>query len=315
LGLNRDDVYTGNGVSELINITLQALIENGDEILLPSPDYPLWTSIVTLCGGKPVYYICDEDAEWQPDVSDIKSKVTDRTRAIVIINPNNPTGALYSKEVLLDIIEVARQNDLIIFSDEMYDRLVMDDAVHVSTASLADDVFVITFNGLSKSHMIAGFRCGWITISGDRVAARGYIEGIQMLASMRLCANVLSQSIIAAALKNPYSAAPLLAPGGRIYEQRECIYDLINNIPGLSAVKPKAAFYLFPKIDVARFNIHDDEKFVLDFLHEHKVLMTHGGGFNWAKPDHFRIVYLPEVSELRSIADRMRIFLSDYIQE
>jgi alanine-synthesizing transaminase len=308
------DVITGNGVSEMINIALQALLENGDEILIPSPDYPLWTSVATLCGGKVVHYLCDETADWYPDVDDIRRKVSSRTRAIVIINPNNPTGALYGQDVLIEILEIARQHQLIVFSDEVYDRLVMDGATHVSTASLAPDLFTVTFNGLSKSHMIAGFRCGWMTFSGNRAAAKDYIEGMLMLASMRLCANVLAQSVIPTALQNPYSAAPLLMPGGRIYEQREAIYQAISAIPGLSSTKPKAAFYLFPKIDVKKYHIRDDEQFVLDFLHEHHVLMTHGRGFNWPDADHFRIVYLPEVEALRGIADKMRAFLENYSQ-
>ncbi|MDR0851120.1 MAG: pyridoxal phosphate-dependent aminotransferase [Clostridiales Family XIII bacterium] len=314
-GLDHNDVYTGNGVSELINITLQALLDNGDEILIPTPDYPLWTSIATLCGGKVVHYLCDETNEWLPDVDDIKRKVSPRTKAIVIINPNNPTGALYPKENLLEILEVARQNGLIVFSDEIYDRLVMDGHKHIAAASLASDLFVITFNGLSKSHMVAGFRCGWITLSGDKSCVKDYIEGIHMLASMRLCANVPSQSIISAALADPFSARPLLEPGGRIYEQRECIYSSITKIPGISSVKPKAAFYLFPKIDTEMYGIENDEQFVLDFLHEHHVLMTHGRGFNWPHPDHFRIVYLPEVKELMTISGKMEQFLAGYSQK
>ncbi|MDR1954014.1 MAG: pyridoxal phosphate-dependent aminotransferase [Clostridiales Family XIII bacterium] len=313
-GLSDEDIYTGNGVSELINISLQALLENGDEILIPTPDYPLWTSVATLCGGKVVHYICDEENEWLPDIADIRKKVSPRTKAIVLINPNNPTGALYSKDVLLDVLQIAREHNLIVFADEIYDRLVMDGEEHIAAASLAPDLFVVTFNGLSKSHMVAGFRCGWMCLSGDRKRAADYIEGIQMLASMRLCANVPAQSVICAALDDPYSAAPLLRPGGRIYEQRECIYNAIKEIPGLSSVKPKAAFYLFPKIDAEKYHIRDDEQFVLDFLHEHHVLMTHGKGFNWPRADHFRIVYLPAVPELMRIAERMRAFLRTYTQ-
>ena len=310
-----NDIYTGNGVSELITMCMQGLLNNGDEVLVPMPDYPLWTASVSLAGGTPVHYICDEQAEWYPDIDDIKSKITSNTKAIVIINPNNPTGALYPKELLLEIVEVARQNDLIIYSDEIYDRLVMDGLVHVPIATLAPDLFVVTLNGLSKSHRVAGFRCGWMVLSGDKSRVKGYIEGLNMLASMRLCSNVLSQQIIQTALGGYQSVDDLLLPGGRIYEQREVIYNAINDIPGLSAVKPKAAFYIFPKIDTAKFDIYDDEKFVLDFLHKHHILLVHGGGFNWQQPDHFRIVYLPKMEDLKTTADKMREFLSTYKQK
>lgn len=310
-----NDIYTGNGVSELITMCMQGLLNNGDEVLVPMPDYPLWTASVSLAGGTPVHYICDEQAEWYPDIDDIKSKITSNTKAIVIINPNNPTGALYPKELLLEIVEVARQNDLIIYSDEIYDRLVMDGLVHVPIATLAPDLFVVTLNGLSKSHRVAGFRCGWMVLSGDKSRVKGYIEGLNMLASMRLCSNVLSQQIIQTALGGYQSVDDLLLPGGRIYEQREFIYNAINDIPGLSAVKPKAAFYIFPKIDTAKFDIYDDEKFVLDFLHKHHILLVHGGGFNWQQPDHCRIVYLPKMEDLKTTADKMREFLSTYKQK
>ncbi|MFZ3661162.1 pyridoxal phosphate-dependent aminotransferase [Enterococcus faecalis] len=310
-----NDIYTGNGVSELITMCMQGLLNNGDEVLVPMPDYPLWTASVSLAGGTPVHYICDEQAEWYPDIDDIKSKITSNTKAIVIINPNNPTGALYPKELLLEIVEVARQNDLIIYSDEIYDRLVMDGLVHVPIATLAPDLFVVTLNGLSKSHRVAGFRCGWMVLSGHKSRVKGYIEGLNMLASMRLCSNVLSQQIIQTALGGYQSVDDLLLPGGRIYEQREFIYNAINDIPGLSAVKPKAAFYIFPKIDTAKFDIYDDEKFVLDFLHKHHILLVHGGGFNWQQPDHFRIVYLPKMEDLKTTADKMREFLSTYKQK
>lgn len=310
-----NDIYTGNGVSELITMCMQGLLNNGDEVLVPMPDYPLWTASVSLAGGTPVHYICDEQAEWYPDIDDIKSKITSNTKAIVIINPNNPTGALYPKELLLEIVEVARQNDLIIYSDDIYDRLVMDGLVHVPIATLAPDLFVVTLNGLSKSHRVAGFRCGWMVLSGDKSRVKGYIEGLNMLASMRLCSNVLSQQIIQTALGGYQSVDDLLLPGGRIYEQREFIYNAINDIPGLSAVKPKAAFYIFPKIDTAKFDIYDDEKFVLDFLHKHHILLVHGGGFNWQQPDHFRIVYLPKMEDLKTTADKMREFLSTYKQK
>ena len=309
-----NDIYTGNGVSELITMCMQGLLDNGDEVLVPMLDYPLWTASVSLAGGKPVHYICDEQAEWYPDIDDIKSKVTSRTKAIVIINPNNPTGALYPKEILEQIVEIARQHQLIIYSDEIYDRLVMDGLEHIPIATLAPDLFVVTLNGLSKSHRVAGFRVGWMVLSGEKSHVKGYIEGLNMLSSMRLCSNVLSQQIIQTALGGYQSVDKLLLPGGRIYEQREYIYRAINEIPGLSAVKPKAAFYIFPKIDTKRFNILDDEKFVLDFLHEHQILLVHGGGFNWHQPDHFRIVYLPKMDDLKTTATKMREFLSTYRQ-
>ncbi|HGF8001235.1 pyridoxal phosphate-dependent aminotransferase [Enterococcus faecium] len=309
-----NDIYTGNGVSELITMCMQGLLDNGDEVLVPMPDYPLWTASIALAGGTPVHYICDEEAEWYPDIDDIKSKITSRTKAIVIINPNNPTGALYPKELLEEIVEVARQNNLIIYSDEIYDRLVMDGLEHIPIATLAPDLFVVTLNGLSKSHRVAGFRVGWMVLSGDKSHVKGYIEGLNMLSSMRLCSNVLSQQIIQTALGGYQSVDELLLPGGRIYEQREYIYNAINDIPGLSAVKPKAAFYIFPKIDTKRFNILDDEKFVLDFLHEHHILLVHGGGFNWNQPDHFRIVYLPKMDDLKQTAKKMREFLATYRQ-
>lgn len=309
-----NDIYTGNGVSELITMCMQGLLNNGDEVLVPMPDYPLWTASVSLAGGNPVHYVCDEAAEWYPDIDDIKAKVTSHTKAIVIINPNNPTGALYPKELLEEIVEVARQHDLIIFSDEIYDRLVMDGLTHIPIATLAPDRFVVTLNGLSKSHRVAGFRVGWMVLSGDKSHVQDYIEGLNMLSSMRLCSNVLSQQIIQTALGGYQSVDELLLPRGRIYEQREFIYQAINDIPGLSAVKPKAAFYIFPKIDVKRFNIVDDEQFVLDFLHEHKILLVHGGGFNWSQPDHFRIVYLPKLEDLKYTTDKMREFLTTYQQ-
>ena len=264
--LSIDDIYTGNGVSELINLSMSALLDNGDEVLVPSPDYPLWTACVTLAGGTAVHYVCDEEAEWYPDIDDIRKKVTDRTKAIVIINPNNPTGALYPREVLQQIVEVAREHQLIIFSDEIYDRLVMDGEEHVSIASLAPDLFCVTFSGLSKSHMIAGYRIGWMVLSGNKRIAKDYIQGLNMLSNMRLCSNVPAQSIVQTALWGYQSVNNYIVPGGRIYEQREYIYNALNDIPGISVVKPKAAFYAFPKIDVKKFNITDDEKFALDFL-------------------------------------------------
>ena len=313
-GVTINDIYTGNGVSELINMLTQGLLDNGDEVLVPSPDYPLWTGCVSLAGGKPVHYICDEQSEWYPDLEDIKSKITDRTKAIVIINPNNPTGAVYPKEVLQEIVEVAREHELMIFSDEIYDRLVMDGIQHTSIASLAPDLFCITLNGLSKSHMVAGFRCGWMVLSGAKEKAKGYIEGLNMLSNMRLCSNVPAQAIVQTALGGYQSVQEYLVPGGRIYEQREYIFKALNDIPGLTAVKPKAAFYIFPKIDVKKFNIFDDEKFALDFLKEKKVLVTHGRGFNWNEPDHFRIVYLPNVETLKKATHKLGDFLSTYHQ-
>ncbi|MGX7013045.1 pyridoxal phosphate-dependent aminotransferase [Vagococcus silagei] len=310
-----DDIYTGNGVSELIMMSMQGLIDSGDEVLVPMPDYPLWTAAVTLSGGNAVHYVCDESAEWYPDIDDIKKKITSRTKGIVIINPNNPTGALYPKELLEEIVEVARENQLIIFSDEIYDRLVMDGLEHISIGSLAPDVCVVTFNGLSKSHRVAGFRVGWMVLSGEKRHVKGYIEGLNMLASMRLCSNVLSQQIVQTALGGYQSVDELLLPGGRIYEQRECVTNALADIPGISFVKPKAAFYIFPKLDVSKFNIYDDEKFVLDFLHEHHILLVHGRGFNMNTPDHFRIVYLPEVKDLKESTDALKYFLSGYKQK
>lgn len=307
-----DDIYTGNGVSELILMAMQGLLDTGDEVLIPMPDYPLWTAAVSLAGGTAVHYVCDEQAGWFPDADDIKSKITSNTKAIVLINPNNPTGALYSKELLLDIVQIARENDLIIFSDEIYDRLVMDDLVHVPIASLVPDLFVVTMNGLSKSHRIAGFRVGWMVLSGNKSHVKGYIEGLDMLSSMRLCSNVLAQSVVQTSLGGVQSVDKLLLPGGRIYEQRNFIYKAINDIPGLSAVKPQAAFYMFPKIDREMYRIDDDEQFVLDFLKQEKILLVHGRGFNWNQPDHFRIVYLPRVDELAEIQEKMERFLRQY---
>ena len=314
-GVELSDIYTGNGVSELITMVMQGLLNNGDEVLVPAPDYPLWTASVTLAGGTAVHYICDESSEWYPDIDDMRAKITDKTKAIVLINPNNPTGAVYPKEVLEQIAQVARENELILFSDEIYDRLLMDGVEHTSIASLAPDVFTVTFNGLSKSHRVAGFRCGWMVLSGDKSRVKGYIEGLNMLSSMRLCSNVPSQYIIRTALKDFDKTDELLLPGGRIYEQREFIYNALNSIDGLSAVKPKAAFYIFPKIDAKKFNIKDDEKFVLDLLREKKILLVHGGGFHWEQPDHFRIVYLPELAQLKQATDEMADFLSTYRQE
>lgn len=309
-----NDIYTGNGVSELITMSMQGLLDSGDEVLVPSPDYPLWTASVTLAGGTAVHYICDEAADWYPDIADIRSKITPNTKGIVIINPNNPTGALYSRELLEEIAQIAREYGLIVFADEIYDRLVMDGLQHTSISAIAPDIFSITFNGLSKSHLIAGYRCGWMTLCGEKSHVKGYIEGLNLLSSMRLCSNVPAQSLIPIALKCAESTEQMLVPGGRVYEQREYIYNAINDIPGMSAVKPKAAFYIFPKMDIKKFKITDDEKFVLDFLREKKILLTHGGGFHWESPDHFRIVYLPNLEELHEATDSLRDFLSSYSQ-
>jgi len=312
VGMN--DIYTGNGVSELITLCMQALLNDGDEILIPAPDYPLWTASANLAGGKVVHYICDEQAEWYPDIEDMSSKITDRTKAIVVINPNNPTGALYPKEILEQIVQLAREHQLIIFSDEIYDRLVMDGGQHISIASLAPDLFCVTFSGLSKSHMIAGFRVGWMVLSGDKSRAKGYIEGINMLSNMRLCSNVPAQAIIQTALWGYQSVNEYVAPGGRIREQRDYICEALNDIPGITAVKPKGAFYIFPKIDVKKFNIENDEQFALDFLKEKRVLVIPGKGFNWHEPDHFRVVYLPRVEVLKKCVRKLGEFLDGYHQ-
>lgn len=309
-----EDVYTGNGVSELINISMSALLDDGDEVLVPSPDYPLWTACVTLAGGKPVHYICDEESEWYPDLEDMEKKISPKTKAIVIINPNNPTGALYPKDVLMGIVNLARKYQLMIFSDEIYDRLVMDDLEHISIASLAPDLFCVTFSGLSKSHMIAGYRVGWMILSGNKKVGRDYIEGLNMLSNMRLCSNVPAQSIVQTALSGYQSPKDYVVPGGRIFEQREYIYNALNDIPGISTVKPHAAFYIFPKIDTKKFNIHDDEQFALDLLKEKHVLIVQGTGFNWGKPDHFRVVYLPRIEDLKKAMSDLSDFLSHYRQ-
>lgn len=309
-----DDIYTGNGVSELITMSMQGLLDDGDEILLPAPDYPLWTAAVSLAGGTPVHYMCDEQNAWNPDIADMESKITEHTKGIVLINPNNPTGALYPREILEEIVRLADKYGLILFSDEIYDRLVMDGLQHISIAALAPQVPCITFNGLSKSHRVAGFRCGWMVVSGDKKRIRGYIEGLNLLSSMRLCSNVPAQHIIQTALGGYQSADELLCPGGRVYEQREFIYNALNSIDGVSAVKPKAAFYIFPRFDMHKFNLKDDERFVLEFLRKKKILLVQGTAFNYPQPDHVRIVYLPTVKELSFAADALRDFLKDYSQ-
>ncbi|MCB4991327.1 pyridoxal phosphate-dependent aminotransferase [Streptococcus mutans] len=307
-----DDIYIGNGVSEMITMSMQGLLDDGDEVLVPMPDYPLWTAAVSLAGGQAVHYVCDESSNWYPDIDNIKSKITSNTKALVVINPNNPTGALYPKDVLEDIVEVARQNDLIIFADEIYDRLVMDGGEHVAIASLAPDLFCVSMNGLSKSHRIAGFRVGWMVLSGPKKHVKDYIEGLNMLSNMRLCSNVLAQQVIQTSLGGVQSIDELLLPGGRIYEQRNFIYKAMNEIPGITAVKPQAGLYIFPKIDRNMYRIDDDEQFVLDFLKQEKILLVHGRGFNWMEPDHFRIVYLPRVEELSKIQEKMTRFLGQY---
>ena len=309
-----NDVYIGNGVSELITMAMQALLNDGDEVLIPMPDYPLWTAAATLAGGKAVHYLCDEQADWFPDVEDIKSKVTSRTKAIVVINPNNPTGAVYSKELLLEIVEVARQNNLIIFADEIYDKILYDGAVHHHIAALAPDLLTATFNGLSKAYRVAGFRQGWMILNGPKKHAKGYIEGLDMLASMRLCANVPMQHAIQTALGGYQSINEFILPGGRLLEQRNKAYELLNQIPGISCTKPMGALYMFPKIDIKKFNMYDDEKMVFDLLAQEKVLLVHGRGFNWHSPDHFRIVTLPYVHQIEEALGKVARFLSHYHQ-
>jgi len=309
-----DDIYIGNGVSELVVMGLQALLNNGDEVLVPAPDYPLWTASVNLSGGKPVHYRCDEQADWFPDVEDIRRKITPRTRAIVLVNPNNPTGAVYSRELLLEVVELARQHDLVIFSDEIYDKILYDGARHVPTASLAEDLLVITLNGLSKTYRVAGFRTGWLIISGAKHRARDYIEGLDILSSMRLCANVPSQHAVQTALGGYQSIQEFIVPGGRLYEQRNLAWSMLNAIDGVSCVKPKGALYLFPKLDVQRFNIVDDQRFVLDLLQQEKILVVQGTGFNWPEPDHFRIVFLPREEDLQYAIERLEHFLQTYRQ-
>ncbi|MBR3569452.1 MAG: aminotransferase class I/II-fold pyridoxal phosphate-dependent enzyme [Oscillibacter sp.] len=309
-----EDIYIGNGVSELVLMCLLALCNKGDEILVPSPSYSLWSNSAYIAGGRPVFYACDESGGWFPDVSDIRKKITKRTRAIVVINPNNPTGAVYPKEVLLDIAQAARENGLIIFADEIYDRLLMDGAEHYSIAALAPDLMVITTNGLSKSHIICGFRCGWMCVSGYKGKAEDYMEGIFQLAAMRLCANALTQLVIPAALADDASTKAMLVPGGRLYEQREVTFRELAKIDGLTCVKNRAAFYAFPKVDVKKFNITSDRQFALDLLHEKHILMVPGSGFDMPAPDHFRIVMLPEPQEMEQAMKDLGDFLRHYKQ-
>jgi len=315
VGVEIDDIYTGNGVSEMIVMAMQGLLNNGDEILVPAPDYPLWTAAVTLCGGKAVHYLCDEQSDWIPDIEDFKSKITSNTKGVVVINPNNPTGALYPVEILQKIVDLAEEHNLIVFSDEIYDKILYEDAVHVSMATLSDKVFFITFNGLSKSHRIAGFRAGWMVLSGNKAIAKDYIEGLNILSSMRLCSNVPAQFAIQTALGGYQSLTELLVPGGRLREQRDICYEMLNNVPGITCTKPQGAFYMFPKIDTKKFKITNDYQFVLDFLREKKVLLVQGTGFNWPEPDHFRIVFLPHVFKLETAISRLEDFLVDYQQK
>ncbi len=311
-GVTIEDIYIGNGVSELIVMAMQALLDNGDEVLLPAPDYPLWTAAVTLAGGTPRHYICDEGAGWLPDLGDIRAKITPSTRAIVLINPNNPTGALYPEDLLAEIVEIARQHQLIIYSDEIYDKVLYDGRTHTSIASLAEDVLCITFNGLSKNYRAAGYRAGWLVVSGEKRHAQDYIEGLTMLASMRLCSNVPAQYGIQTALGGYQSINDLVAPGGRLCKQRDLAWQLLNDIPGVSCVKPQGAMYLFPKLDPKMYPIVDDQEFVLEMLQAEKVLVVQGTGFNWPHPDHFRVVFLPNVDDLTEAVGRMARFLESY---
>lgn len=310
-----EDIYIGNGVSEMIMMAMQGLLNNGDEMLVPAPDYPLWTAAINLSGGKAVHYICDEKTDWNPDLKDMESKITPKTRGVVVINPNNPTGAVYEKDVLLKIVEMAEKHDLIIFTDEIYDQILYDDAKHIPLASLSKDVLFVTFNGLSKSHRIPGMRAGWMIVSGNKHMAQDYMtEGLDTLSNMRMCGNMAAQFTIQTALGGYQSLTQLISPGGRLYEQRAAAYESFKAIPGITCVKPKGTLYLFPKIDVKKYKIHDDQKFLLDFLIEKKVLMVQGTGFNWPAPDHFRVVFLPIVEEIRTVAERMTDFLKEYHQ-
>ncbi|WP_310470415.1 pyridoxal phosphate-dependent aminotransferase [Corynebacterium sp. ES2715-CONJ3] len=309
-----DDVYLGNGVSELITMTAQALLSNGDEVLIPAPDYPLWTAATSLAGGKPVHYLCDEEDNWNPSIADIREKITPQTKAIVIINPNNPTGAVYSREVLQQIVDIAREYDLLILADEIYDRILYDDAEHISIATLCPDLLCITFNGLSKAYRVAGYRAGWMVITGPRHNASGFIEGIDLLAGTRLCPNVPAQHAIQVALGGRQSIYQLTGSGGRLLEQRNITFDKLNQIPGVSCVKPMGALYAFPKLDLDYYDIHDDAQLMLDLLRSEKILLVHGTGFNWPRPDHFRVVTLPWASELSVAIERLGNFLASYKQ-
>lgn len=311
-GVGVDDVYLGNGASELIAMSMNALLDAGDEVLIPSPDYPLYTAVVSLSGGTPVHYRCDESSGWFPDLEDMAAKISPRTKAVVVINPNNPTGALYPREVLEAIVELARRHDLIVFADEIYDKTVFDGETHTSIASLADDVLFVTFNGLSKNYRSCGFRAGWMVVSGNKRGAKDYIEGLNMLASMRLCANTPGQMAIQTALGGYQSIKDLVAPGGRLCKQRDLAYELMSAIPGVSVVKPKAALYMFPRLDPQMYPIEDDQQFAYELLAEEKVLIVQGTGFNWPTPDHFRLVFLPNADDLTEAIGRIARFLGNY---
>ncbi|AXG77284.1 pyridoxal phosphate-dependent aminotransferase [Streptomyces paludis] len=309
-----DDIFLGNGASELIAMSVQALLEDGDEVLIPAPDFPLWTAVTTMAGGRAVHYLCDESAEWYPDLDDMASKITDRTKAVVIINPNNPTGAVYPRAIVEGILDLARRHGLMVFADEMYDQIVYDDAVHHTAAALAPDLVVLTFSGLSKTYRVAGFRSGWLVVTGPKQHARSYLEGLTMLASMRLCPNAPAQYAIQAALGGRQSIKELVRPGGRLYEQRDRAWEKLNEIPGVSCVKPKGALYAFPRLDPKVHKIHDDERFVLDLLLREKIQVVQGTGFNWPRPDHFRILTLPYADDLDAAISRIGRFLSGYRQ-
>lgn len=311
-GVGLDDIYIGNGASELIVMAMQGLLNTGDEVLVPAPDYPLWTAAVTLAGGTPIHYLCDEANEWNPDLADMRSKITPHTRAIVVINPNNPTGALYSDEILKEIIQIAREHGLIIFADEIYDKMFYDDATHTAMASLADDVLFVTLNGLSKNYRACGYRVGWMVLSGEKSHAQDYINGLTILASMRLCSNVPGQFAIQTALGGHQSINELVAPGGRLCKQRDLAYKLLTAIPGVTCVKPKATLYLFPRLDPKIYPIKDDQQFILELLEAEKVLVVQGTGFNWKTPDHFRVVFLPNADDLTDAIGRIARFLESY---
>jgi len=315
LDVDVDEVFLGNGVSELISMAVQALVEDGDEVLVPAPDYPLWTAVATLAGGRAVHYRCDEQADWFPDLDDVAAKITDRTKALVIINPNNPTGAVYSKDVLEGLLDLARRHGLMVMADEIYDQVLYDDAVHHDVASLAEDLVVLTFSGLSKTHRVAGFRSGWLVVTGPRQHARDYLEGLAMLASMRLCANTPAQYAIQAALGGRQTIRELTAPGGRLCEQRDTAWKALNAIPGVSCVQPRGALYAFPRLDPQVYPIRDDERFVLDLLREEKIQVVQGTGFNWPTPDHFRILTLPHAATLEDAIRRIGSFLETYRQD
>jgi len=311
-GVTVEDIYIGNGASELIVMSMQALLDAGDEVLIPAPDYPLWTAAVSLSGGTPRHYLCDEQAAWLPDLADLRAKISPHTRALVVINPNNPTGALYPEPFLAELLDIARQHNLIVFADEIYDKVLYDGATHTAIASLAEDVLVVTFGGLSKNYRACGFRAGWMIVSGERSHARDYIEGLDMLASMRLCANVPAQYAIQTALGGHQSIEDLVLPTGRLGKQRDLAYDLLTRIPGVTCVKPKAAMYLFPRLDPQRYPIADDQQFILELLQEEKVLVVQGTGFNWPKTDHFRVVFLPDADLLTDAIGRIAHFLDRY---